>query len=231
MKVRIHLNLAKPERAETSVKIQSESGAWITVAYATELRLIDCKPVVNVGTQKRVERGEHHKTPHAFLEGTLAHFKGRVRSKAPDKLIKKAVPWLIEKPLSYKPEEFQKINYNPRFASCFYLDTGDKKTINEKFIACDRLNVIGWSFQGKGVQKTVIEPSEFCTPDALSLTTDTERKAMKQGIARTEKLIDKDKAPINDFENRMTARNKQRANFIEAELTANEMKKSLKINA
>lgn len=35
LRVRIHLNLANPELAENAVRVQSPSGNWSTVAYAT----------------------------------------------------------------------------------------------------------------------------------------------------------------------------------------------------
>lgn len=83
MRVQIHLNLAKPQLAETVVRIQSESGAWIGVAYATRLHLNNVVPVINSAAQHNIAKGSSKKTPHAFLEGDLIHFEGNKHVSAP----------------------------------------------------------------------------------------------------------------------------------------------------
>jgi hypothetical protein len=70
LRVRVHLNLANPELAENVVRVKAPSGAWITVAYATELALENCIPVVDHRAQERIRQGASKKPRMLSLRAT-----------------------------------------------------------------------------------------------------------------------------------------------------------------
>lgn len=191
MRVRVHLNLGHPELAENVVRIKAASGAWITVAYATELVLENCIPVVNHQAQERIRQGASKKTPHAFIEGDLAHFKGRLREKAPPHLVKKALPGLIQQAgftAAAAREDKVAINYNPRFASCFYLDNADKSQISQKFEACPEMVVVGWNFGARAPNYSPILDTDRCDPASTKKSSFSELLAIRKGRRTTEEL-------------------------------------------
>lgn len=194
MRVRIHLNLAKPELAETAVRIQAPSGAWSTVGYATELILENCRPVVDLAAQNKISQGSTRKVPHAFIEGDLVHFKGRARSKAPPALLKCAKPHMTRN-ASFQEEADRarslgtQVNYNPRFAKCFYQDHADKSLINQKFIECDKMIVMGWSFLANRCKFAPIASSDRCQPAALEKTSLSEKIGIRRGRETTQRLV------------------------------------------
>ena len=189
MRVQIHLNLANPELAEQVVRIKAPSGAWIGVAYATHLVLDNCRPVVNEEMRQRISEGTLGKKPHAFIEGDLVHFEGRVRDKAPERL--KAL-WNKGAPSTntYSPmEERIPINYNPRFAKCFYLDQPQKDHIDSQFLSAQRMEVIGWSCMAQGVEHTPLLLNDLCDSNALERTCAFERMSIAKGRKATSQLM------------------------------------------
>ena len=194
LRIQTHLNLAKPELAENAVRVQSENGAWVTVAYATELMIEDVAPLVMLGPQGRIRQGDSRKVPHAFLEGNLRHFKGRLREKAPDHLKALALPFLIEHPkfvqcAQQACEADEQINYNPRFASCFYRDRPEKSAIQDKLVGCGSLVAIGWKFWGMGTRWVPMRPKDRCKPEALELASPSEWLTLRRGRATTAALL------------------------------------------
>lgn len=159
MRVQIHLNLGQPQLAENVVRMQSPSGAWIGVAYATQLILHDVVPHVDETVQQSVADGLQKKIPHAFLEGELMHFVGRMREKAPKNLI-------LERPRQdgFAGRVLQaqhagiEINYNPRVATCFYQAANIP---TDKFVHADALVVSGWNFYALGAQLQPLKIQEY----------------------------------------------------------------------
>lgn len=193
LRVRIHLNLANPELAESVIRVQSHTGAWVSVAYAKELMLENAVPVVDLDAQRKISQGASKKTPHAFVEGDLAHFVGRLREKAPLALLRKVAPQLVngkgfERHWQTSIEQGQQINYNPRFATCFYLDHPFKGQIQDKLVACQRLAVVGWKFLATGIQSVPMAPGERMAPERLERTSIMERQALARGRKTTEQL-------------------------------------------
>jgi hypothetical protein len=194
LRVRIHLNLAKPELAESAVRIQSPSGAWVTVGYATELALANCKPVVDLKAQSVISQGAAKKTPHAFIEGDLVHFRGREREQAPPALRAQARPFLkastrFSSLRTQADNEQAAINYNPRFASCFYCDAPDRTQIHDKFVASNALVAMGWKFLAIGPQVAPLLDADRCAPEALAKASIFEHLALRRGRQTTERLM------------------------------------------
>lgn len=193
MRVRIHLNLAKPELAENAVRIQGPSGAWITVGYSTQLVLQNCVPVVDSVAQEKVRDGKTRKVPHAFIEGDLVHFKGRPRLKAPPALAAKAKPFLAESAEfgarhAFASSQGRKINYNPRFASCFYGDAPSKAEVSEKFLGSDEMVVVGWAFGALAPRFAPMTPGDRCAPSALAKTSLSEKLGIARGRETTARM-------------------------------------------
>lgn len=192
LRVRIHLNLAKPERAESAVKIQSpKSGAWITVGYATQMLLEQCEPVVDLASQDKIEKGSTRKVPHAFIEGSLVHFLGRIRTKAPSDLVDLARPHLVKHPsFLSRCQEIQEqdlpVNYNPRFARCFYRHRPDRSAISERFERCQAMAVVGWNHWAENARWSPLDAADRCEPEALSKTKLSEVLAIRRGRATTQ---------------------------------------------
>lgn len=157
MRVQIHLNLAHPQLAENVVRIQSNRGTWVGVAYATQLVLENVVPVVDLYAQQAVADGLQKKTPHAFLEGNLIHCVGRIRDKAPQTLKDMFSMPVVDDfhHYDYVLQSGDHVNYNPRFAQCFYRKDD---VVTEKFIHADMLTVVGWNFYAHG---NTFEPMGF----------------------------------------------------------------------
>lgn len=189
--VQIHLNLAQPGLAENVVRVQSQSGAWVGVAYATELVLSHVHPVVDQRARLRIEHGEGKKTPHAFLQGTLLHFKGRLREKAPLDLQEQVQPFLTPSPdfealYQESVASGQAINYNPRFATCFYQDQPDKSSITQQFERAETLMVLGWQCVALQGQFSPLLPENRCHATALERTSLFEKLAIQRGKKTTQ---------------------------------------------
>lgn len=193
LRVRVHLNLAKPERAENAVRVLAPSGAWVTVAYATELLLENVIPVVHLDSQEKIRDGDSRKVPHAFMEGDLIHFKGRRRDKAPVHLTQLAAPFLIhnagfQDTLTQAQQISHPINYNPRFASCFYRDQDNKAAIADRFVQSQQIIVIGWDFLAIAPDFTPLLAHDRCAHEALTKASPSEHHALNQGRDTTHKL-------------------------------------------
>lgn len=188
VRVRIHLNLAQPERAECAVKVQSPRGGWITVGYSTHLRLENCQPVVDLQRQQVISRGEGKKTPHAFIEGDLVAFQGRVRPVAPQDLVRASGIMALGPPGAAN-DVGQPINYNPRFARCFYLDQPSKDLVSERLVSCGAMDVVGWSFLARDIRAAPLQPSDMCPGHALQMASKFEKQAISAGIATTRKML------------------------------------------
>jgi len=186
LRVRIHLNLARPELSESSVKVKSpKTGAWLTIAYASEMKLANVIPVVHQAAQKRVVEKGGRKSPHAFLEGDLISFSGRLRDKMPESLKKLATDILrFEKRAACLSSEFNgvAINYNPRFASCFYRDQPTKEQVKERFVGADVLIVRGWAFHVTGGRFTGLSKSDTVQnyQQVLTRTSGFEKQAFRK---------------------------------------------------
>ena len=194
LRVQIHLNLGHPELAETVVRVQSRSGAWVGVAYATEVVLSDVHPVVHAPSQQKIAEGSGKKTPHAFLEGTLVHFEGRLRDKAPPKLLQQARGHLKAcSDFNALRDQAQRtdvrVNYNPRFATCFYQDQPTKTQIADRVVGCAHVVALGWRFWAIDPKLAPLTASDRCAPDAVVRASVFERRALAQGRATTEKLL------------------------------------------
>lgn len=189
MRVQIHLNLAKPQLAETVVRIQSESGAWIGVAYATRLHLNNVVPVINSAAQHNIAKGSSKKTPHAFLEGDLIHFEGRLRNKAPETVKNKFQPPVCNDFETFKAAyaTMDPINYNPRFADCFYKNEQQKSNITQEFVSCSDLIVVGWGFFAENAQYKPMQTHSYC--HALDHTSLFEKIANQRGQKQTQELL------------------------------------------
>lgn len=189
LRVRVHLNLNHPELAENAVRIQSRSGAWITVAYATELALENCVPVVDAAAQERVRTGASKKTPHAFIEGNLVHFKGRERPAAPPLLAQKARRFLISNPVAApKDAAASAINYNPRFAACFYEDKPEKAGIDQKLESATKITAVGWNFRAEGAVFSPLLPGHRCNASTTKKPSFFELAAIRKGLKATSEL-------------------------------------------
>lgn len=194
LRARIHLNLAKPERAENAVKVQSpHTGAWITVGYATQLLLEQCVPAVDLAAQEKIRQGSTRKVPHAFIEGNLVHFHGRLRTKAPKDLLDTVKEHLVDHPSflsrcqSIQAQDLP-INYNPRFARCFYRHQADRATISQRFERCQAMAVVGWNHWVEKAQWSPLTQEDRCEPEALSKTKLSETLAIRRGRATTQTL-------------------------------------------
>lgn len=185
MRVQIHLNLGQPQLAENVVRVQSPSGAWIGVAYATQLILHDVVPHVDKTVQQSVADGLQKKIPHAFLEGKLLHFVGRMRERAPTNLIldRPRQDGFVNRVLQAQHAGIE-INYNPRVATCFY-QAADTPT--EKFIQCDSLVVSGWNFYALGAQLQPLAGHEYVNKRAG--TSAFEKLAVARGRKTSEGLL------------------------------------------
>lgn len=184
MRVQIHLNLAQPHLAENVVRIQSQRGAWIGVAYATQLVLKNVVPVVDIHAQQAVADGLQKKTPHAFLEGDLIHCVGRIREKAPS-LLKEVFSMPVADDFShYVSLQDNQVNYNPRFAQCFYRKD---QVVTEKFVRADTLVVVGWNFYTQGNTFEPMSVHDYVHKhDGTSLF---EKIAMARGRKTSETLL------------------------------------------
>lgn len=194
VRVQIHLNLAEPKEAENVVRVRSTSGAWVGVAYAKDIVLANVVPVVDPVLQKRIENGDLHKVPHAFLEGDLVHFRGRWRELAPSALkeqVRKAfVPVEGFELLAQEIlEQGQPVNYNPRFASCFFADHPNRATIDQKLVDAEQVLAVGWQFIAKAPTLQPMVRADFCRPDALAKTTEFERQAIGRGRRSSLQLL------------------------------------------
>lgn len=188
LRVRIHLNLAQPDRAESSIKVQSENGGWITLAYGHDLIMENVVPVVHTATQKKIAETGGRKSPHAFLEGDLVSFAGRLRANTPAQMDKKKL--ILSKlktddrpSLTRDFNTAASINYNPRFASCFYQDQQNKDDIDQKLISAKRLIVRGWTFRTiKPVFKAFEENDRVQDyKKSMAQSSEFERLALKRG--------------------------------------------------
>lgn len=190
LRVRVHLNLANPAQAENVVKVRLPTGTWSTVAYAKELLLENCIPVVDLPAQERVRSGHSRKVPHAYIEADLVHFSGRLRPLAPKRAKELARPHLIQvqdfhaiaAPFLTDPA---RINYNPRFARCFYLDAPDRALVSERFVASGSMLAIGWSFMARAVQSAPLLPSDRCDKNDLLLASSSEKSVLRRGHEAT----------------------------------------------
>lgn len=190
LRVRIHLNLAKPDLAENAVRVQTAPGSWSTVAYASELVLENCVPVINSASQQKIEQGKSRKVPHAYLEGDLVHFKGRLRKLATAKAKQAAEGKLVEDPgfartAAILASSGAPVNYNPRFAKCFYIDRSHRDHIEDKFVSCPRLAVVGWKFFAQDPITEKMLPQDFCQPQALALASAFEKSVLRRGHEKT----------------------------------------------
>ena len=194
IRVQIHLNLAEPKEAENVVRVRSASGAWVGVAYAKEIVLAHAVPVVDPVLQKRIENGDLHKVPHAFLEGELVHFKGRWRDLAPADLKQRVQAAFTTDPgfettARQVLEQGLPVNYNPRFASCFYADKPQRQDIDQRFIGADRLLAVGWQFMAMGATLEPLTTADLSRQGALDKTTDFERQAIGRGRRSSLQLL------------------------------------------
>lgn len=194
LRVRIHLNLANPAQAENVVKVKLPGGTWSTVAYAKELLLQNCLPHVDPSAKERIRAGESRKVPHAYIEGDLVHFSGRLRALAPKRALDLARPHLVASPdFSRQAEEFLKdpvrINYNPRFARCFYKDAPTRDQVTDRFVCCDSMLVLGWSFMGRGVELAPLLPTDRCRPEDLAKASPSERSVLRRGHETTAQQV------------------------------------------
>lgn len=190
LRVRIHLNLARPDLAENAVRVQTAFGSWSTVAYANELVLENCVPVINTASQQKIEQGKSRKVPHAYLEGDLVHFKGRLRNLATSRAKALAEGKLVQDPgfnatAATLASQGQPINYNPRFAKCFYIDRQCRNEIQDRFVSCPRLAVVGWKFFAQDPLTSPMLPQDYCHPQALSLASSSEKSVLRRGHKKT----------------------------------------------
>lgn len=184
MRVQIHLNLAQPQQAENVVRIQTSRGNWVGVAYATHLIMRNVVPVVDRQAQQAVANGLQKKTPHAFLEGELLHCVGRIRDKAPQSLKDIFSMPVVEDFHHYMAQPHECVNYNPRFATCFFRK-GD--VVAEKFIHADTLVVVGWNFYTSGNTFEIMAGGDYVhKQDGTSLF---EKVSMARGRKTSEELL------------------------------------------
>lgn len=209
MRVRIHLNLAAPHAAESVIKAQSSSGRWVTVAYGDGIQMEDVRPVVNLQIQERVRAGRIGKVPHAFLEGNLVSFRGRLRELAPASLKTAAARHLSPRQGERRPPVHaaavnlhpqtpppgQPIGYNPRFARCFYAKAAAREQIDREFVHARRVTVTGWTFAAHGGRFRPLSPQDRCAPADMEKTSAFERQALRQGEAVTHALAGQPHTP------------------------------------
>lgn len=184
MRVQIHLNLAQPHLAENVVRVQSTRGAWIGVAYATQLVMRNVVPVVDLQAQQAVANGLQKKTPHAFLEGDLVHFMGRRRDKAPKYLSDTFVAPVMDDFNQRIGDCTTQVNYNPRFAQCFYRQA---PSIEEKFVHARELVVSGWNFYTQGDTFEPMTQTDYV--HKLEGTSVFEKIAIARGRKTSEEML------------------------------------------
>lgn len=188
LRVRIHLNLAQPDRAESSIKVQGEKGGWITLAYGHDLIMENVVPVVHTAAQKKIAETGGRKSPHAFLEGDLVSFAGRLRENTPSQMseqksILSHLKTDDQPSLIHDFNTAASINYNPRFASCFYQDQQNKDDIDQKLISAKRLIVRGWTFRTIKPVFAVFEEYDRVEnyKKSIAQSSEFERLALKRG--------------------------------------------------
>lgn len=184
MRVQIHLNLAQPQLAENVVRVQSSRGTWIGVAYATQLVMRNVVPVVDLNAQQAVADGLQKKTPHAFLEGDLVHFVGRMREKAPKYLSELFVAPVMDDFNERIGSCTTLVNYNPRFAQCFYRQS---PSVEDKFICAQELVVSGWNFYTQGNTFEPMTHDDYV--HKLERTSVFEKVAIARGRKTSEALM------------------------------------------
>lgn len=198
MRVRIHLNLAEPQRAESAVKVQSPQGGWVTVAYAQDLHLTDAVPVVDHRLREQVRLGRIKKVPHAFIEGNLVAFRGRWRDKAPPHLKALARPHHQATPLP-PVVSGQPVGYNPRVATCFYatVPDHDPAKLTDRFVAAGHLRAVGWAFFVEKATFVPLTPADRCAPEDRARTSAFEKEALVQGWTTTHALMAPASEPVS----------------------------------
>lgn len=193
MRVRIHLNLGAPAKAESAVKVQTPRRGWVTVAYAQQITLAQAEPMVDHDLRERVRLGEIKKVPHAFIEGELVSFQGRWRPKAPPGLQAALVAYRQPGIATHQeqPLNRRQVGYNPRVATCFYASVldHDPAKITEQFLKADRLEAIGWGFYAIGGTFRELALCDRCAPEDLNRTSTFEKGALVQGWAMTQHLM------------------------------------------
>lgn len=138
-------------------------------------------------------QGREKKIPHAFLEGDLVHFEGRVRdavSPAARRLVD-AFPRLstAETLWIQAQGQAQRLNYNPRFASCFYVDAPERSAITDRFIAARQLVIRGWACQALGpLETTPLLACDRMQPQALEQASAFELRAVRKGWEKTQDI-------------------------------------------
>jgi hypothetical protein len=115
-----------------------------------------------------------------------------MRDKAPPRLVNKARPGLVSQPdfaaSNAQPGKVA-INYNPRFASCFYLDAPDKSQVDKKFDSCPDMVIVGWSFQAIAPRFSPLLDADRCDPTTTQKPSFFELLAIRKGRQTTQTLV------------------------------------------
>jgi hypothetical protein len=148
--------------------------------------LENCVPVVDAKAQERIRQGVSRKVPHAFIEGDLVHFRGRTRALAPANAAQAALPHLVaSKKFASRANaaisQGERINYNPRFARCFYKDCADRSLIQERLMSCGSLVVVGWKFWSSDGAYAPMVATDYCQPQDLAKAAASERSILRRG--------------------------------------------------
>lgn len=193
LRVRIHLNLARAAEAENTIKVKNpKTGRWPTIAYGRALILNDVRPIVHETTRARIASGQQiRKTPHAFLEGDLVAWNGRLRAANDYDDLKSEI---MKQHQELEDDSFRRalvqafsaqtlIGFNPKMAKLFYVlgDRGRKPKF--AFQGAGRLGVCGWSYAAIKPETIGLKRTDFVRLPPPSSA--VEKREIPKGIQRT----------------------------------------------
>ncbi len=196
MRVRIHLNLARSENAETTIRMHNpKTGAWPTVGYAESIVLSNVTPVISDAIAHRIATGDlKHKTPHAFLEGDLVSWVGKVSNRTANvnlqnQIDQKRIETNMDVIQPFKSVFNQAcfVGYNPKFASCFYRHQNDKQDIVDRFISAQSLIACGWLFFANDAVFTTMKSGDYIVNQPQA--SDFERSTIPKGFDISKKRM------------------------------------------
>lgn len=196
MRVRIHLNLARSENAETTIRMYNPStGGWPTVGYAESIVLENITPIVSDVIAHRIATGDlKHKTPHAFLEGDLVSWAGTVSNRPAnndlqDQINQKRIDanQNVVTPFQSVFNHACFVGYNPKFASCFYRHQSKKEDIVDRFISAHTLVACGWLFFADGAVFNAMVPGDYIASQPSA--SDFEKSTIPKGFEISRKRM------------------------------------------
>jgi hypothetical protein len=194
MRVRIHLNLNNPERAESCIRVAKRSGrSWPCVGYAEFLVLENVRPVVDEAQRRRIAHVPGaKKLPCAYLEGNLVIFSGRLREKSDPRLAAELVKLqtdseVLRRLLLEYPDAGTALGFNPKTAACFYAQPPKGAAPSRAFLSAPLLLAGHWRYMALEGSFRALSPAEL-ERDAKPAST-FEQTAIAKGRTRTQAML------------------------------------------